>query len=74
MPKVCNVVLLNNFVVVVVVVAVNFLYFSPFLFFVFSFVLNSLPYMTLPRNNEKTIINCNIYHHVLWLHTQRNSD
>ena len=60
MPKVCNVFLLNNFVVVVV--AVNFLYFSPFLFFVFSFVLNSLPYMTLPRNN------------VLWLHTQRNSD
>ena len=73
MPKVCNVFLLNNFVVVVV--AVNFLYFSPFLFFVFSFVfINSLPYMTLPRNNEKTKINCNICHHVLWLHTQRNSD
>ena len=64
--------LLNNFVVVVV--AVNFLYFSPFLCFVFSFVLNSLPYITLPRNNEKTKINCNIYHHVLWLHTQSNSD
>ena len=65
--------LLVNFVVVVVVVAVNFLYSSPFLCFVFSFVLNSLPYITLPRNNEKTKINCNIYHHVLWLHTQSNS-
>ena len=42
--------------------------------FVFSFVLNSLPYITLPRNNEKTKINCNICHHVLWLHTQSNSD
>ena len=73
MPKVCNVFLLNNFVVVVIV-AVIFLYFSPFLSFVFSFVLNSLPYMTLPRNNEKTKINCNIYHHVLWLPTQSNSD
>ena len=72
MPKVCNVFSLNNFVVVVV--AVNFLYFSPFLCFVFSFVLNSLRYITLPRNNEKTKINCNIYHHVLLLHSQSNSD
>ena len=76
MPKVCNVFfLLVNFVVVVVVVvvAVNFLYSSPFLCFVFSFVLNSLPYITLPRNNEKTKINCNMYLHVLWLHPQSNS-
>ena len=29
--------------------------------FWFSFVLNSLAYLTIPRNNGKIKINCNIY-------------